>query len=122
VNDKSSGSLIVFNDSSGTISSPTTVTTFSSQTPDALSVSPGSTYGYVALSGTKTVDRVTLSGGSKTAITLASSFTAVGPIGLSGDGSTLVAADTGSATAQELGATLTTLTETPHSRSPKLPR
>src|SRR6202035_882112 len=95
-----SGSLLNFSDTSGTLSSPTTVTSFATTVPGAISLSPGSTTAYVAMTGTKTVNQVTVATGATTAISTASSFTAVGPIGLSADGSTLLAADTGSATGQ----------------------
>jgi RHS repeat-associated protein len=100
----SSGSLLGFSDATGTLSAPTAVATFSSNTPAAVSVNPGATLAYVAMTGTTTVNQVTVSSGATSSIALSSGFTSVGPMALSADGSTLMAADTGSATVQELAA------------------
>ena len=106
----SSGSLLSFSDSSGTLSAPTVVKTFSSTVPGAISLTPGGTNALVAMTGTKTVNQVVVSSGTTTTYSLPSTFTSVGPIALSADGSTLMAADTGSAKVQELSAATGSLT------------
>ena len=101
---QSSGKLLKFTVAS-TLSAPTVVKTFTSQTPGAVSVNPGASTAWVALTGTKTVDAVTVATGSATNYTVNSAFSAVGPLALSADGSTLMTADTGSGTVQETTAT-----------------
>jgi RHS repeat-associated protein len=110
---QASGYLLKFT-VAGTLSAPTQVKHFSSpsETPGAVSVSPGSVDAWVALTGTKDVDEVNLSTGATTTDTVNSSFTSVGPLGLAADGSTLLAADTGSSSVQELSTTTGDATNT----------
>jgi len=108
---QASGYLLKFS-VAGTLSAPTQVAHFNSpsMTPGAISVAPGSTDAWVAMTGTYKVDDVALPGGAITTDTVNSSFTAVGPIGLSADGATLLAADTGSGNVQELATSTGTAT------------
>ena len=97
-----SGHLLKFSDGSGTLSSPTSLLTFSSQVPGAVSLSSGSVDGYVAFTGTKDYDQVPLSSPtSAVQYSAPSGFGNIRSMGLSADGSTLMVADTGSGTVQE---------------------
>ena len=98
----SSGHLLQFSDASGTLSSPTTLLTFSSQVPGAVSISTGSTYGYVAFPGTRSFDQVPVaSPTSYSAESAPSGFGAIRSMGLSADGSTLMVGDNNTGSVQE---------------------
>jgi len=103
---QSSGYLLKFT-VAGTLSAPTQVKHFNSpsKTPGAVTISPGGTNAWVALTGSTSVDDVVVATGSTTSYTVNSSFSGVGDLALSADGSTLMTADTGSATVQETSAT-----------------
>jgi RHS repeat-associated protein len=80
--------------------SPTIAKSYASDVPGAVSLSPGSQYGYVDLTDTNKVSLVTLSSGTAVQITPNSSFTNLGAIALSADGSTLLSANTANGSVQ----------------------
>ncbi len=99
----SSGRILVFNDSSGTLSAPTVLRTLASYEPGPVEVSPGGTYVYVAMVGSREWIQEQITYPYTTNwYTAPSSFTSTQSTGLSADGSTLLLADSASGAVQEV--------------------
>jgi RHS repeat-associated protein len=94
-----SGHLLSFI-AGASLSSPTIAKSYASDVPGAVSLSPGSQYGYVDLTDTNKVSVVTLSSGAAVQVTPNSSFTNLGAVALSADGSTLLSANTANGSVQ----------------------